>query len=295
MKLLITIPVLLFCMPERVYQTNKPQDTKHKFIVITHHGDHAYQPNHVPEKKHKFTVIAHRGDHTVYPENTLEGYAQAIKNEADYIEIDLRTTSDGKFVSMHDASVNRMTDGKGMVKDLTFEQVESLKIKAKKVTDTATYKVPAFEQILKLCKGKIHIYIDFKEADATATYTMLKKFKMEKEVLVYINKPSQFADWRKNVPQMPLMVSLPDSAKSLQAMKSFVGQYHPDVLDGDYTGYNSDMLAYAASINLPVWPDGQGPLESSAVWDKAIAMGLTGLQTDNPPAFVQYLKQKGVR
>ncbi len=254
-----------------------------------------YQPNPVPEKKHKFTVIAHRGDHTIFPENTLEGYNQAIKNEADYIEIDVRTTSDGKLVSMHDATVNRMTNGKGLVKDLTFEQVEGLKIKAKNSQDTATYRVPTFEQILKLCKNKIHVYIDFKEADAMVTNNLLKQYKMEKEVLVYINKPSQFIDWRKNVPQMPLMVSLPDSAKNLQSMKNFVEQYHPDVLDGDYTGYDSAMLAYAASINLPVWPDGQGPLESPAVWDKAIAIGLKGLQTDNPPAFVQYLKGRGLR
>src|ERR1035437_7015905 len=108
----------------------------------------AYQPNPVPKAKHKFIVIAHRGDHTIYPENTLKAYEQAIKNGADYIEIDLRTTSDGKLVSMHDGSVNRMTDGKGLVKDLTLEQIENLKVSVKNKPDTETYRVPTFEQIL---------------------------------------------------------------------------------------------------------------------------------------------------
>lgn len=132
------------------------------------------QPNPAPKARHKFIVAAHRGDHTIYPENTLEGYAMAIKDGADYIEIDLRTTSDGKLVSMHDATINRMTVGKGLVKDFTLEQLLVLKIKARSSADTATYRIPTFEQILQLCRNKIYIYIDFKEADATATINLLK-------------------------------------------------------------------------------------------------------------------------
>jgi glycerophosphoryl diester phosphodiesterase len=254
-----------------------------------------YKPNPVPKLKHKFIVIAHRGDHTIYPENTLEAYKQAIKNDADYIEIDLRTTNDGQLVSLHDATVNRMTNGKGLVKDLTLEQIESLKISSKNKADSVYYRIPKFDEILKLCKHKIHIYIDFKEADATATLTMLRKFNMENEVLVYINKPSQFTDWRKTLPTMPLMVSLPNTVKDTAALKKFIDQYHPDVLDGDYSDYNNEMVEFANKMGLTVWPDGQSAKEGPAVWDKAIALNLKGLQTDNPPALVSYLKQKGLR
>lgn len=253
------------------------------------------QPNPTPAARHKYIVVAHRGDHTVYPENTLEGYAATIKDGADYIEIDLRTTSDGKLVSMHDASINRMTESKGLIKDLTLQQVEELKVRVKDKPDTATYRVPTFEQILKLCKDKIYIYIDFKEADATATLNLLKQYHMEKQVLVYINKPSQITDWRKTDPSMPLMLSMPDNAKDVAAMKKFIDTYHPDVLDGDYTTYTKEMIEFAASLNLPVWPDAQGPMEGPAVWNKAIAIGLKGMQTDNPPALIKYLKEKGLR
>ena len=257
--------------------------------------DIGYKPNPIPKKAHSFIVIAHRGDHTQYPENTLDGYAMAAKNEADYVEIDLRTTSDNQLVSMHDGSVNRMTNGKGLIKDLTLQQIEALKVNPRSNTDTANYRVPTFEQILKLCRNKIHIYIDFKEADATATLTMLKQYHMEKQVLVYINKPSQYTDWRKTDPTMPLMVSLPDSVKNPASLQLFLNKYQPDVLDGDYSDYNADMVALAKAGDLQVWPDAQGPKEGAVVWDKAISIGLTGLQTDNPHALVQYLKSKGLR
>jgi glycerophosphoryl diester phosphodiesterase len=253
------------------------------------------QPNPIPKARHKYIVVAHRGDHTVYPENTLEGYAATIKDGADYIEIDLRTTSDSKLISLHDASINRMTDNKGLIKDLTLQQVNELKVRVKSKPDTATYRIPTFEQILELCRDKIYIYIDFKEADATATLNLLKQFHMEKQVLVYINKASQITDWRKTYPTMPLMLSMPDSVKDTDSMKKFIDAYHPDVLDGNYNTYNSSMVAYAASINLPVWPDAQSALEGPLVWDKAIAIGLKGLQTDNPPALIKYLEGKGLR
>ncbi|TWJ01582.1 glycerophosphoryl diester phosphodiesterase [Mucilaginibacter frigoritolerans] len=254
------------------------------------------QFNPVPKLKHKFIIVAHRGDHTHYPENTIEAYNQAIKDKADYIEIDLRTTADGKLVSLHDASVNRMTDGKGLVKDLTLDQIENLKVSVKNKPDTtAIYHIPTFEQILKLCRNKIHIYIDFKEADATQTLNMLKQFHMEKQVLVYINKPSQITDWRKTDATMPLMVSLPDSVKSTESMRLFINQNRPDLLDGNYAEYDAQMVALANALGLPVWPDAQGPQEGPSVWDKAIEKGLRGLQTDNPPALAKYLKEKGLR
>ncbi|MGZ3872995.1 MAG: glycerophosphodiester phosphodiesterase [Mucilaginibacter sp.] len=254
-----------------------------------------YAQNPVPKARHKYIVIAHRGDHTIYAENTLEGYAATIKDGADYIEIDLRTTSDGQLVSMHDASVNRMTNGKGQIKDMTLQQVRELKVGVKGKPDSDAYRVPEFEQILELCKDKIYIYIDFKEADATATYELLKKYHMENQALVYINKASQITDWRKTYPAMPLMLSLPDSVKDTGAMKNFLGKYHPDVLDGGYKEYNKELVAFAVAAGIPVWPDVQGPLEGPVVWDKAVDLGLKGVQTDNPPALIKYLEQKGLR
>ncbi len=254
-----------------------------------------YQPNPAPKPRHRFVLIAHRGEHTVFPENTLKAYEQAIKHGADYVEIDLRTTADKQLVSLHDASVTRMTGGNGAIKDLTLAQIESLKINAKTKGDTATYRIPTFEQILKLCKDKIYIYIDFKEADVAQTMSVLKQYHMDKQVIVYINKPTQLTEWRKAQPNMPLILSMPDSVKSIVGMKKFISEYKPDILDGNYEAYDGKMMEYAKFYSLPVWPDGQSELEGPLVWDKVIALGLRGLQTDNPVGFANYLIQKGLR
>jgi glycerophosphoryl diester phosphodiesterase len=252
-----------------------------------------YVPNPVPVPRHQFIVIAHRGDHVANPENTLPAYAQAIKAGADYVEIDLRTTKDGRLVSLHNESVDRMTNGKGLVKDLSLAEIKKLKINSKDQAQNLT--IPTFEEILELCKNKIYIYIDFKEADPLAAYTVLKRFGMEKQVLVYINKPEQFTQWRIAAPKMPLMLSLPDETKDSAGLITFINQTHPDILDGDFKQYNTHLVATANSHHVPVWPDGQSGAEGPAVWDEAIAKGLMGLQSDNPEALINYLKQKGLR
>src|SRR4051794_26964468 len=75
----------------------------------------------LPLVKNGFVVISHRGNHVSVPENTLASLEAAIASGADYAEIDLRTTKDGFLVLSHDASVDRMTDGKGNVKDFRLE------------------------------------------------------------------------------------------------------------------------------------------------------------------------------
>jgi len=252
------------------------------------------QPNPAPQARHKFIVICHRGDHVIYPENTLVAYAEAIKNGADYVEIDLRTTKDSALVSMHDGTVNRMTNTKGNVKDMTLAEIEQLQVKSRDSLDKTIYPVPTFEEILKLCKDKIYIYIDFKNASAGATYAMLRKYGMEKQVLVYINGIQQFIDWRHVAPDMPLMFSMPNSVKDVNGMKAFINQAKPDILDGGWKEYSKEMVQFANNQNIPVWPDIQGKDEDKN-WDAALALGLKGLQTDHPAAIIKYLSEKGLR
>ena len=259
------------------------------FICVASYGARA-QVNTTPVARHSYIVIAHRGDHVIYPENTLAAYADAIKNEVDYVEIDLRTTKDGQLVSMHDGTLDRMTDGKGNVSDITLDDIEKLHVKSRDSLDKTVYRVPTFEEILTLCKDKIYIYIDYKKADAAVAYAMLKKYGMEKQVLVYINNSQLFVDWRKLAPDMPLMVSMPGNVKDEAAMKAFIDKVKPDILDGGWKEYTAAMVSLAKAMQLTVWPDIQGRDEAQN-WEEALAKGFNGLQTDHPALLIKFLKE----
>jgi len=247
----------------------------------------------LPESKHKFIVIAHRGDHVEVPENTISAYENGINHEVDYVEIDLRTTKDSVLVIMHDATVDRMTNGKGKISDLNYADIKKLSIIDRK-DSTKSYSVPTFEEVLKTCKDKIHIYLDFKSANVQQSYDMIKKYGMEKQVIVYINSALQYEEWRKLIPSMPIMLSLPDSVKNADQLKTFMAKYPLELFDGAYSGYTSEMIKVATAAGKAVWPDIQSADEDRN-WDRAIELGFKGLQTDHPKALIQYLKKRGLR
>lgn len=248
----------------------------------------------LPEPRHKFIVIAHRGDHVEVPENTIAAFENGIKNGVDYVEIDLRTTKDSMLVIMHDATVDRMTNGKGKISDLTYAEVRQLKIIDKRKDSTKTYTVPSFEEVLQTCRNKIYIYLDFKDASVQQSYNMIKKYGMEKQVIVYINSPFQYQEWRRLVPSMPVMLSLPDNIRNADALKTFLAKYPLELLDGDYSDYTEEIVKAAVAAGKTAWPDIQSQNEDRN-WDKALELGFKGLQTDHPKALIEYLKKKGLR
>ncbi len=71
-------------------------------------------------------VVAHRGSRYLWPENTMAAFAGAVATGAQQVETDLRVTSDGVVVCIHDATVDRTTDGSGRVADLDFARVSRL-------------------------------------------------------------------------------------------------------------------------------------------------------------------------
>jgi glycerophosphoryl diester phosphodiesterase len=71
-------------------------------------------------------VMAHRGNRARFPENTLSAFKQAIMDGADILETDLHMTADGEIVCIHDATVDRTTDGTGRVDAMTLDQIRQL-------------------------------------------------------------------------------------------------------------------------------------------------------------------------
>ena len=251
----------------------------------------ASQPAHLPVTHHQLVVIAHRGSHLNVPENTIAAYEAAIKEGADYVEIDLRTTKDGHLVIMHDESVTKMTGKKGLIKDLSYNEINDLKIKPVSEKDTTTYRIPDFAGVLNVCKGRINLYLDFKDADVVQTYKLIKEAGMQNNVVVYLNKEEQYGQWKKMAPHIPLMASLPETTSDLQ-INSFLDKLHLSVVDNADT---DDKLSLMHQRKIAVWLDVQSKDEGPVKWEQALKRGVDGLQTDHPEKLIEYLEGRGIR
>ena len=94
----------------------------------------------------KMMVAGHRGDSANCPENTMVAFRAAIEAGADMIETDVRLTRDGVPVLIHDRTVDRTTDGKGYVKDMTFAELRLLNAGSMELPQA----VPTLEELLEL-------------------------------------------------------------------------------------------------------------------------------------------------
>src|SRR4051812_44761402 len=133
----------------------------------------------------RVVAIAHRGEHLIHPENTIPAFEEAIRLGADFIEVDVRTTADGKLVLSHDGKVDRRTNGKGEVSKMTFDEIRALDAGIKSGPKFAGTKVPTFDEALELARGKIGIYVDVKQASARDLVTHIDGYGMTEHVVIY--------------------------------------------------------------------------------------------------------------
>jgi len=108
----------------------------------------------------KMTIAAHRGDCYNWYENTMTAFKYAIQSGVDMIETDVHLTKDEALVLIHDDTVDRTTDGKGYVADMTAEEL--FKLNAGDVNMPET--IPCFEDVVKLAVShNIMLNIEIKE------------------------------------------------------------------------------------------------------------------------------------
>ncbi|MGG0301650.1 glycerophosphodiester phosphodiesterase [Bacillus albus] len=148
------------------------------------------QSNHIKN-------IAHRGASAYAPEHTIAAYTLGQQLKGDYIEIDLQMTKDGHLVAMHDETVNRTTNGTGLVKEHTLEKIKQLNAGsvfnkkhptlAKKEFEDA--KVPTLEEIIETFGHNANYYIETKSPDEYAgmeekLLKIIKQYEINDKVII---------------------------------------------------------------------------------------------------------------
>ncbi len=221
-------------------------------------------------------VISHRGEHLRHPENTLPAFEEAVRVGADYIEVDVRTTADGKLVLMHDSKVDRTTNGHGEVSKMTFEEIRKLQ--------AGGAAIPTFDEALDYARGKIGVYVDAKAITAKDLVDRLRK---GGDFVIY-------ADPRlaKEVQALDPALKVMPEARSAEHAQQLIDELHPKVLAFDAKDFTPDVIAVAKKASVEIFVDRLGPFDNPTSWQSAIDQGAAGIQTDHPEELVKYLRKK---
>ncbi len=110
----------------------------------------------------RIAVIGHRGAMGHAPENTLASFKKAIEIGVDFVEMDIHLTSDGVPVVIHDHTLDRTTNGHGLVGQTPLEQVRSLDAGSWFDPAFASERVPTLEEVLRLTSGECGVVLEIK-------------------------------------------------------------------------------------------------------------------------------------
>jgi glycerophosphoryl diester phosphodiesterase len=242
----------------------------------------------------RVVAIAHRGEHLHHPENTMPAFEEAVRLGADYIEVDVRTTADGRLVLSHDGNVDRCTNGKGEVSKMTFEELRALDAGIRIGPEFAGTKIPTFDEVLDFARGKINVYVDVKQVAAKDLVDHIVGHGMADHVVIYSGRIS------KEIQQLnPALKIMPESV-SVDLVQRIITELHPKVIAFGASDWKPDIIKLAKDSGAELYVDRQGsdrngPTDNPTGWQAAIDAGADGIQTDRPGELVKYLREKGYK
>ncbi|HRT08703.1 MAG TPA: glycerophosphodiester phosphodiesterase family protein [Candidatus Paceibacterota bacterium] len=245
----------------------------------------------LPPARNGFVVIAHRGHHARAHENTLTALREAADAGADYVEMDVRRTADGHYVLLHDSTVDRTTNGRGSVGRMTLAELRALEVRDPARPEVKPDRIPTLPEALAAVKGRIHVYLDFKEGEREEVARLIREAAVTRQVLVY-DRPENVAAWRKAAPELALIVSPPPELKGPEELVAFARRLGVEALDGSWEFYSREMVSAAERAGIKVWPDIQAVREDPAYFQKVLERGFTGAQTDHPEELIAWLKKE---
>ncbi|QKJ61628.1 glycerophosphodiester phosphodiesterase family protein [Flavobacterium sp. M31R6] len=122
----------------------------------------------------KILKIGHRGAKGYEPENTLVSFEKAIEMGADGIELDVHLSLDGHLIVIHDESIDRTTNGKGVVNQMTLQELKSFTINEE-------YTIPTLEEVLDLVNQRCFVNIELKNQDTAEKVVQLIEYYISDE------------------------------------------------------------------------------------------------------------------
>ncbi|MBN1252157.1 MAG: hypothetical protein JXR51_03070 [Bacteroidales bacterium] len=135
------------------------------FILFLSESLYSGKDKVTENQKSKIILTGHRGAGGLAPENNISAIKKGLENNVDRIEIDVQQTKDKVVISLHDKTIDRTTNGKGLVKDLTYNEIIKYSSGIKFSKEFESDRIPTLEQVLAEVSGKAILVIEIKDGD----------------------------------------------------------------------------------------------------------------------------------
>ncbi len=243
-------------------------------------------------------VIAHRGFSVVAPENTLASIARAIQVGATGSECDVRRSKDGQIVAMHDLKVDRTTNGKGKVAELTLAELRELDAGAWKHRRYVGQRIPTLEEILAAqkdtgCTAVIEIKV---EGIAQEVIEAAGKAGMMDQSAVIAFSGDVVREVRSREPRLPCAWLCGKELRGTPAERAEwivqkAAEYKTTIMNLHYGMLSPELIAELRRRGITVWT---WTVNDPVVIDALLRWGVEGITTDRPDLVLRRLAEAGL-
>ena len=220
-------------------------------------------------------VAYHRGASRYAPENTLPAIRLAAALRADYVEIDVRTTTDGAAVLLHDQTLDRTTTGTGSVAGRTAAEVAAADAGRWFGRPYAGTTVPTLADALA-AMGDAHCYLDCKDIAPDRLAAVLRERELTDRSVVY-GSVGFLRAVKGRAPAARLLPPL-RSAAALEA----AADLNPYGVDAAWDALSKELIGRCHAKGIRVFSDALGRHETVEDYRRAIGWGVDVIQTDHP-------------
>lgn len=251
------------------------------------------------------TVIAHRGGSDLRPEATLLAFGHAASLDPDLIlEMDVRMSSDGQLVLMHDITVDRTTNGTGAVASHTFAELRALDAGHDFSTDggvTFPYRgtglqIATLDEVLGAFPNRrmlIEVKVEAGTAAVKPTIDLIRAHGMEDQVAIASFDENQVAIMRSYAPEIPTLYS--EGSATALVLGLLNGTFSPDLLVDDILDLPVDVIASGLvtdsalaflhdTLGIPILVD---TINDKATMQAFLAKPIDGIITDRPDLLLE--------
>ena len=213
--------------------------------------------------------IGHRGAKAYEPENTLSSFRLAIELGVDAVELDVRKTVDNELVVIHNANVNKTTDGSGAVNELTLEEIQRF------VTEKGEH-VPTLEEVLDAVAKRVKVLVELKEnGTEEQVISLIRKKRLTENVIIISFHEDALKKVRELSDEVETGLIYVRHKNPIQTALDLKAEYLLPLYR--FTHSSNVKKAHEAGLKVIVWP-----INNKEEVDEYKKKGVDGIASDRP-------------
>ena len=230
-------------------------------------------------------TVCHRGANEYAPENTRAAAQLCVDWGVDYVEVDVRTSKDGVMYIIHDAMVDRTTNGTGHVVSLASHEIDALDAGSWFDPKFKGERIPRLEPFLRWIKGKTKVYLDVKGADPEKLVKLIYDLGFKDDCFLWSSNPIIMRGFCEHAPELPLKVNV-KTPKEVEAAKR---DYNARIVEFRVNDITPQLLETCRRLGIRTMVVDLG--NDPRAYRKVIESGIDMINLDHADLFMEVQEQ----